>query len=151
MELSHRAAQIQLDSYYKLFAGGRPTQPFGADLILALQNWNNTASSLYTFIVQYNNALATLDFARGAILQRDNVFISDGPLPACAQVRAVEHERQRTAALVLCERAPGTYERSWPEEANCDPSIGSQPTTNPTMPLPRLLEGRTPVPELPDR
>jgi len=150
-QAAFRAAQIQLDSYYKLFAGGRPTQPFGADLILALQNWNNTASSLYSFIVQYNNALATLDFARGAILQRDSVFISDGPLPACAKVRAVEHERERTAALLLCERAPGTYERAWPEGVNCDPSIGSQPTTNPVMPLPRLLEGRTPIPELPDK
>jgi hypothetical protein len=72
-------------------------------------------------------------------------------LPACAQVRAVEHERQRTAALVLHERAPATYGQDCLEGMNCCASIEPQAAINPTMPLPRLLEGRTPVPELPDR
>src|SRR5207249_3826149 len=92
-QAAFRAADSQLDAYTKLFRGGRGTK-YGADLVLAIQNWSSTAASLYNSIVQYNNASATLDFARGSILQRDNVFISDGPLPACAQVRAVEHERQ---------------------------------------------------------
>jgi outer membrane protein TolC len=141
-----RAAQIQLDKYYKLFAEGRATQPFGADLVLALQNWNNTASSLYSFIVQYNNALASLDFAKGTMLNRDNVFISDGPLPACAQVRAVEHERQRTAALVLKERAPWTY------QASCSDGIDTlarpQADAGAFKSLPALFENRAPLPEM---
>jgi outer membrane protein TolC len=147
-QAAFRAAQIQLDKYYELFAGGRPTKPYGADLILALQNWNNAASSLYSFIVQYNNALATLDFARGAMLERDNVFISDGPLPVCAQVRAVEHERERTAALVLHERALPAYERPCPDGLKSDACV-APPPTNPVLPLPALLEQRPLVPELP--
>jgi outer membrane protein TolC len=149
-QAAFRAAQIQLDRIYVLFAGGRAGQPYGADLILALQNWKNTASSLYTFIVQYNNALATLDFARGTILQRDSVFIGDGPLPACAQVRAVEHERERTAALVLHERAPEMYERSCPGGMTCEALVKPQAPMNPALPLPRLLDGQKPVPELPN-
>ena len=53
----------------------------------------------------YNNALAGFEFAKGTILQHDNVIITEGPLPQCASVRAVEHERQRTASIVLPERA----------------------------------------------
>ena len=46
-------------------------------------------------------ALVSFDFARGTILQRDNVVISEGPLPRCAQIRAVQHEQEETT----CESA----------------------------------------------
>lgn len=55
-------------------------------------------------IVEYNNAMARFEFARGTILQHDNVFIGEGPLPRCAQERAVEHERRRKLAIELRER-----------------------------------------------
>jgi len=148
-QAAFRAAQNQLDKYYILFEAGRAKNPFGADLILALQNWNSTASSLYSFIVQYNNALATLDFARGAILERDSVFINDGPLPACAQVRAVEHERERTAALVLHERSPQISALPYPKGLNGEVSVSPPPSSNPALPLPALLERRPSLPELP--
>ena len=44
--------------------------------------------------MQYNNALAGFEFAKGTIMQHDNVSIAEGPLPHCAQVRAVEHEQR---------------------------------------------------------
>jgi hypothetical protein len=100
--------------------------------------------------VQYNNALATLDFAKGSIMDRDNVLIGDGPLPQCAQVRAVEHERQRTAALVLRERepygTPGVSPNGPPQDARAAPCS----MLAPDVPLPTLLYSRSPVPEMSD-
>jgi outer membrane protein TolC len=144
-----RAAQAQLDAYNELFQRGRPIQEFGADLILAQQNWSNNAVNLYNAITQYNNALATLEFAKGAIMERDSVLISDGPLPQCAMVRAVDHERQRTAALVLHERPVCKTQRPCqaPEkESRIVPHLA----VDKPVPLPALLEGRPPVPDMSD-
>src|SRR5207249_4669785 len=58
----------------------------------------------YQAIAAYNNSLAAFEFAKGTIMKHDSVLIGEGPLPKCALVRAVEHERERTAALVLRER-----------------------------------------------
>src|SRR5262249_4171388 len=44
-------------------------------------------------------------FSKGTIMQHDNVAIAEGALPVCAQVRAVDHERERSHALVLHEHA----------------------------------------------
>jgi outer membrane protein TolC len=147
-----RSATIQLDRYYDLFQGGRG-KPFGADLILALQNWSNSVASYYAAIVQYNNALATLEFAKGSIRDRDNVFINEGPLPSCAQVRAVEHERQRTAACVLrdLDRASKLINcpDAQPGEAEAPPPP-SLPTDT-ALSLPVLRHEQLAVPAMPDR
>lgn len=58
----------------------------------------------YQAIAEYNNTLARMEFARGTIMQHDNVVIAEGRLSPCAEVRAVEHERERTKAFVLRER-----------------------------------------------
>ena len=52
----------------------------------------------------YNSALANWEFAKGTIMAYNNVVISEGALPEAVQVRAVEHERQRSLALTLRER-----------------------------------------------
>jgi outer membrane protein TolC len=144
-QAAFRAAEIQLEAYYGLYRGGRPIKEFGADLILALQNWSSTSSALYTFIVDYNNALATLEFAQGSIQERDRVLISEGPLPHCVAVRAVEHERQRTEALLLRERAGSGFPHPCPDGPDKEPHL----PTDPVAPLPTLWENRQPVPEVP--
>jgi outer membrane protein TolC len=142
-----QAATIQLERKFDLIRQGR-SPAFGADLILAEQSWSTSAAALYATIAQYNNALATLDFARGQIMERDSIYISDGPLPRCAQMRAVEHERERTAALVLCERKqcvdPVAREA---EAAKAGPVVPSFPL-DATISLPALLEGRPPLPDI---
>ena len=138
-----RSATLQLRAYKDLFQGGRGTS-YGADLVLAIQNWSLSASNLYTAIVQYNNALTSLEFARGSIRERDSVIISDGPLPLCAQVRAVEHERQRTAALVLHERQPVDYQVPAIESEISSECLNAKLT----KPLPVWLENRKPLPEM---
>jgi len=141
-----RAATIQLERKFDLIRQGR-APAFGADLILAEQSWSTAASNLYTAIVQYNNALAALDFAKGTIMERDNVFIGDGPLPRCAQIRAVEHERERTKALVLAERtaagSPGyRQDGSWMSGQ----ALPHLPVDS-IMPVPALPETQLSVPE----
>ena len=61
-------------------------------------------ASEYTAIAEYNNSQARLQWAKGTILQYNNVHIAEGALPKCAQVRAVEHEKERSKAIVLRER-----------------------------------------------
>jgi outer membrane protein TolC len=71
----------------------------------------------YEAITEYNNTLARFEWAKGSIMQHDNVQIAEGPLPQCVQVRAVENERQRTRALIVNER----------------PHLSATPTTLPGM------------------
>ena len=60
----------------------------------------------YDSIAQYNTTVARFEWAKGTIMQHDNVHIGEGPLPSCATIRAVEHEAERSKALVLCEKQP---------------------------------------------
>jgi outer membrane protein TolC len=99
--------------------------------------------SYYQFIGQYNSALATYEFAKGTLLRRDNIMVAEGPLPGCAQMKAVEHEDERAKALVACEH---------PGPLGCGPQ---QPDTNATaapplspemLSLPDWIKTRQPMP-----
>src|SRR5206468_533438 len=88
-------------------------------------------------------------FAKGTIQQYDNVVVSEGPLPGCAQVRAVEHERRRTMACLL-------HERPVPQVSCCGGQCGGGATI-PALPagsvpsIPALMQGQAPLPELPEQ
>jgi hypothetical protein len=71
----------------------------------AMTNYANGLANEFSFIAQYNIAIAGFEFAKGTIMQRDNIQIGEGPLPDCCAVRAVEHEKERAKAIVLRERA----------------------------------------------
>jgi outer membrane protein TolC len=58
----------------------------------------------YTAIAEYNNSLSRFEWSKGTILRYNNVHIAEGPIPQCAQIRAVEHEKERSEAIVLRER-----------------------------------------------
>ena len=75
------AAAQQLTLRSQEFAVGRGTLEF---LLAAQIAWANALRDEYALVADYNNALATFEFATGTILQRDNVVIGDGPLPGCA-------------------------------------------------------------------
>jgi outer membrane protein TolC len=61
-------------------------------------------------VAEYNNSLTRFEWAKGTIMKYNNVHIAEGALPYCAQVRAVEHEKERSRAIVLRERpAPITH------------------------------------------
>jgi outer membrane protein TolC len=93
----------QLEARFQEFRVGRGT----LDVLLESQrNFADSLASEYQAIVNYNNALVGFQFAKGTIIAYDNVVISEGALPGCAQVKATDHLRERTRALVLRER-PG--------------------------------------------
>jgi outer membrane protein TolC len=114
-------------------------------LLDAQRQWAAALSDEFQAVVDYNVALAAFEFARGTILDRNKVMISEGPLPECAQVRAVVHEKERTRAIVLHEQAhPVIYpplEPGYPEMAPLPNLPANQAPT-----LPALLTGTPPVP-----
>jgi outer membrane protein TolC len=95
------ATTVELQLRYRQYLLGRER----LDALLATERaWSESLATEYAAITAYQVALVGFEFARGTILRTDKVMIADGPLPACAQVRAVEHERELTHSLVLHER-----------------------------------------------
>jgi outer membrane protein TolC len=139
--------------------GGRPVT---LNLLLEAQRfWADALATEYQAIVTYNNAICGWEYAKGTILQHDNVTISEGPIPVAAQKRAVEHMRERTKALVLRERAAPTGvmtnlpQRSGPINvipqinANSLPSVWKDmpPITDAeSLPPPDKLDNGAPMP-----
>jgi hypothetical protein len=107
IQRSQRLAAAEfLEGRYRQYVTAPMTTQSTLDILLeATRVWSNALQAEYQAIAQYNSALAAFEFAKGTILQYDNVTIGEGPLPKCAMERAVEHERQRSKALILRERA----------------------------------------------
>ncbi len=142
---SREAAAQQLDARFKEFLAGRGT----LDILLEAQRiWADALRDEYNAIVQYNNSLATFEFAKGTILQHDNVVIGEGPLPHCALKRAVEHERERSKALVLRTRPESSLTSCCFEKG--DVGVPQLPA-NHTLPLPALLGQQAPLPQITER
>jgi outer membrane protein TolC len=101
-----QAAERQRENLEALFREGAAANlPVLLEQILSAdRTLNDARAALFRAIADYNTALAAFQFAKGSIMQYDNVLVSEGPLPECAQVRATEHFRERTAALVARER-----------------------------------------------
>jgi outer membrane protein TolC len=116
------------------------------DLLLESQRfWAEALASEYQAIVDYNNALVGFEFAKGTIMQHDNIFIAEGELPACASVRAVEHEKARTTSLVLREHAKPVLPVAYQPKGSPMPASG--------MSLPSVMSSSAPflkeAPKLP--
>jgi outer membrane protein TolC len=108
----------------------------------------------YQAIAEYNNTLARMEFARGTIMQANNVIIAEGALSPCAQVRAVDHERERSAAFKLREKPnpmayPGMVaaDGNLPDHldpAQAPPRLEGVPTTEPVPPAPDTFKAPPP-------
>ena len=147
IEIRHMAREAlaqQLQTRSKQFAAGAKGATI--EFLLDAQNqWATALSQEYQAVVDYNVALAAFEFARGTILQRNNVVIAEGPLPGCAQVRAVEHEAERTRAVVLREQArPIIYPPLQPGRP--DPAPLPILPANQAPTLPALMQGSPPLP-----
>lgn len=128
------------------------------DILLEAQRfWADALANEYQAIVAYNNALSNFEFQKGTVLRHNNVHLGEGALPQVAQVRAVEHQRERTNALLLRERSSGIAHESFsPEQgqvglpvlpANGAPSIPSLLEKAPTAP--DSLEASENAPSIP--
>jgi hypothetical protein len=142
--MAREALAEQLRVRSELFKEGAKNSTI--EFFLDAQNqWATALSQEYQAVVDYNVSLAAFEFARGTILDRDRIVISEGPLPGCAQVRAVEHERERTRAIVIREQAdPKVYPPLGPDQARLTP-LPELPK-NQALTLPALLRGAPPVP-----
>lgn len=141
------AAAIQLDARFKEFLAGRGT----LDILLEAQRlWADSLQAEYANVVLYNKALVSFDFARGTILQRDNVVISEGPLPKCAQIRAVQHEQERCKALICRERAAAAADKHGPCDGLNVPGMkGYVAPSLPSLPeLDNVLKDKPSLPEV---
>jgi outer membrane protein TolC len=133
------AFATQLRTRYEQYLAGRGT----LDILLEAQRfWADALSQEYQAIVTYNNALCGFEFAKGTILQFNNVQIAEGALPECVQARAVEHFRERTKALVIRQHAaPAGVMREGLEKAgpiNLTPQL-------PPMSLPQAWQDKPPI------
>jgi hypothetical protein len=99
-----QARAIELEARTKEYLAGRGTLDF---LLQAQSEWADALRAEYDAIVQYNNSLAAFEFDKGTILRYNNVNIGEGPLPPAAQVRAIEHDKERSHALLLRQREMG--------------------------------------------
>jgi hypothetical protein len=97
------AYAVQLDARFKLFRAGREDATIEF-VLQAQQQWANALNQEYQAVVAYNNSLAAFQFAKGTIMQHDNVAVTEAGLPECAALRAVDNERERSKALVIRER-----------------------------------------------
>jgi outer membrane protein TolC len=117
------AFATQLRAQFEQFVAGRGT----LDVLLEAQRfWASALADEYTAIRDYNNVLAGFEFAKGTILQHDNVVISEGALPSCVQKRAVEHFKERSAALELREHALPTSAAG----CSCEHDVNALPHPN---------------------
>src|SRR5262249_35835967 len=65
-----QAFAIEVEADFRLVREGKKTVEF---LLEAQRDFANALSSEYQAIVAYNNSLATFQFAKGTIMQHDNV------------------------------------------------------------------------------
>jgi outer membrane protein TolC len=101
-QAERKAYAEAVESRYREFAVGKATV---ADFLLEAQRRLAVAQvKEYTSIADYNIALAFFEYRKGNILKHNNVVIAEGPLPECAEVKAVDYERERAKALILRER-----------------------------------------------
>jgi outer membrane protein TolC len=137
---------VQLDIRAKQNEAGRGT----LDLLLEAQRfWADALAQEYAAIVSYQNALVGFEYAKGTIMQFNNVHIAEGPVPPCVQSRAVEHFRMRDKALDLRDHAAPTGALA--NKLDPVPTPGQNlPGTAPSLPQAWMerppLQGAEPLP-----
>ena len=93
---------LAVEARYREFAVGKATV---SDFLLdAMRRLVAAQLKEYNAIEEYNSDLARYEWAKGNAMKHNNVLIADGNIPVCAEVRAVDHERERARAIVLRER-----------------------------------------------
>lgn len=113
-----------------------------ADYFNYLQVQRDLADAIsqeFSAIAQYNSSIAAFEFAKGTIMQYNNVSLADGPLPPWVQKRAADNERERTeAALKLRERPAHDPAPASPQHP-IGPGVGV-PTLPPITDMPPSVE-----------
>lgn len=104
-----KAYEQTVKAYWKLIETqfGKQFSPGNQAVVDAERRLALARLKEYEAIAEYNSSLCRFEWAKGTIQQYDNVVIAEGALPQIVETRAVEHERMRSQAIVLQERARG--------------------------------------------
>ena len=149
---------LAVEARYREFAVGKATV---SDFLLdAMRRLVAAQLKEYNSIEEYNSDLARYEWAKGNSMKHNNVVIADGNIPCCAEVRAIDHERERARAIVLRERTKNDAIRtpalaSSGEVSDHLDAMGGVPTAA-LPPAPPLVdpmpqtENRPTAPALPD-
>lgn len=141
IELQH-SAYIKAQEEYTLLKNRKDLQDLASTLeaMLTAQNTITQAQTAeFQAVASYNTALAAFQLAKGTIMQYDNVSIGEGALPECAQIRAIDHFRERTKAIVLRERPDQAIAPTGVRDIERDPIAGLMPNGVGTPP-PSVLQ-----------
>ena len=123
-----QALADQIDVRFRKFAVGKIPVDFLQD---SVRQWTVALSSEYRAIVEYNATLAGFHFAKGTLMDFDNVRILDGQMPIVSPIRAADFEKARTAQEV------GRMTNPMPVAPMAAKSL--PPAINEPTPLPILL------------
>ena len=108
----HRAERLgyleALKKRIDIVRAGKGT--YDLNFLEAQRRFAAAAIKEYNAIAEYNSAIARFEWAKGAALRYNNVHISEGALPQCAHVRAVEYEKERTRSFELRTRPDSLYQ-----------------------------------------
>jgi outer membrane protein TolC len=99
-----QALQVYINRIDTLIQIGKWNPQDFLNYLTVQQQLATAVATEYQAIANYNNALATFEFAKGTIKQYNNVTVGEGPLPPWAQKKAADHIRERTEAIKLRER-----------------------------------------------
>jgi outer membrane protein TolC len=97
------ALQIYIAKIDTLIAIGKWNPQDFLNYLTVQQQLATAIATEYQTIANYNNALATFEFAKGTIKQYNNVTVGEGPLPPWAQKKAADHIKARTDAIKIRE------------------------------------------------
>jgi len=143
---AQHAQYVRAQQEYDLLKNRKDLQDL-ASTLEAMLNAQLTVTAAQTAefqaVATYNTALAGFQLAKGTILQYDNVSIGEGALPECAQIRATDHFRERTKALVLRERPDEAVAPTGVKDIERDPLAGLMPYGN-GAPPPSVLQMMNP-------
>jgi outer membrane protein TolC len=147
-----KALQIYIAKIETLIAIGKWNPQDFLNYLTVQQQLATAIATEYQLIANYNNALATFEFAKGTIKQYNNVSVGEGPLPPWAQKKAADHIKERTeAALKLREWDISERGQATPGTVGglpVGPAVGTG-FVNELPPLQPLIDKRETLPENP--
>lgn len=141
-----KALQIYIAKIETLIAIGKWNPQDFLNYLTVQQQLATAIATEYQLIANYNNALATFEFAKGTIKAYNNVTVGEGPLPPWAQKKAADHIKARTEAALKLR------ERDIPAQGQTTPAVGSGLEVGPAIgtgfvnDLPPFAEKRDPLP-----
>jgi outer membrane protein TolC len=120
-------------------------------MLEAQRNWADALRDEHFAICDYNVALVDFERQKGTILDRDNISILEGPMPACAEARASAHIRDRARAILVKEPVnPGIHACTLDAPDGTLLTVPDPAAVESGAQIPNLFEQRKALPPMPE-